>query len=153
MTDYLLVAMQFALLGGILLMDGLLITTPDPVLKWAGALILFTGILTGIVAVIQMNRYLTVFPTPKKGARLLSTGVYSWIRHPMYTALILAGSGYALWSGSLLRLVLTIILLILFEYKSQYEEVRLSKFFDEYESYQKTTGKFIPRLQKWKEIL
>ena len=67
MTDYLLVAMQFALLGGILLMDGLLITTPDPVLKWAGALILFTGILTGIVAVIQMNRYLTVFPTQKRG--------------------------------------------------------------------------------------
>ena len=72
----------------------------------------------------------------------------------MYTALILAGSGYALMGGSLLRLVLTIILLILFGISHlQYEEVRLSKFFDEYESYQKTTGKFIPRLQKWKEIL
>lgn len=104
----------------------------------------FLGILIVAFALIQLNKYLTPFPSPKKNSKLLRTGLYKYIRHPIYAGIILCSTGYGLFSESLWKLVVSGLLYLLFYLKSRYEENLLKDHFLEYKNYQKVTGRFFP---------
>jgi protein-S-isoprenylcysteine O-methyltransferase Ste14 len=79
--------------------------------------------------------------------QLVTSGPYRWVRHPLYTMGMVAYLGFALlaanWFIALLSIAVFIILLI----RLPQEEAHLmEKFGDEYRSYMKRTGKFLPRL-------
>lgn len=80
-------------------------------------------------------------------SNLVTDGPYEFIRHPMYTAVLLIGVGLLLNNFSSLRLFAFILLLIDFVLKADYEETLLGKFFNKgYADYKKKTKKFIPFL-------
>jgi len=114
------------------------------IIKYLGAAMMLFGVIVGTKAVVQMNRHISALPSPKKGSVLLCTGVYGVIRHPMYSALSLAAVGYGLFDSDLYKIVLSLLLLLFFEVKSQYEETRLLIFFPDYKDYKSRTGKFFP---------
>lgn len=119
--------------------------------KGTGILLLSAGTLIGGIAVLQLNIRLSVFPSPVRNARLITSGVFHYVRHPIYTGIFLAGMGYGLYTWSFTKLLIATMLLVFFSLKSDYEEHRLEQKFPEYTAYKNTTGKFFPLWKKKKK--
>lgn len=113
-------------------------------LKYTILMVAVAGLLIIIVAILQLNKNLTPFPTPKESGTLIQTGLYKYIRHPVYSGIILAAIGFGLFHGSIWKISIGLSLWVLFYFKSVYEEKLLSKHFPGYEAYRKTTGRFFP---------
>lgn len=113
-------------------------------LFWLGVGIFVLGAFIIVVAVMQLNVNLSPFPSPLPGAKLIETGVYKFVRHPIYTGLILAFFGYAFISDSGYKLVVAALLFLLFYFKTFYEEKQLLEKFPDYSEYKKRTGRFFP---------
>ena len=78
---------------------------------------------------------------------LVSTGVFKYVRHPLYLASILFYLGLAVSTASLVSLVLLAVICIFYNYLASYEEKLLeSKFGENYRTYKRNTGKWLPRL-------
>ncbi|TXD84625.1 isoprenylcysteine carboxylmethyltransferase family protein [Subsaximicrobium wynnwilliamsii] len=112
-------------------------------LSHLGLFILWIGLLFGIVALLQLNNKLSPFPSPVAAGKLITNGAFRISRHPIYTALIFSGFGYAVYQSSVYKILIAVLLLILFYFKSRYEEGLLSKKFSEYQNYKKRTRRFI----------
>jgi protein-S-isoprenylcysteine O-methyltransferase Ste14 len=90
-----------------------------------------------------------VFPEAAGKPRLIESGVYSWIRHPMYLGTFLACLGFAFAIVSLLSLGILVGFSVFYEKMATYEEKDLvSKLGQEYTSYQKRVPKWVPRLRR-----
>lgn len=109
------------------------------------------GFLISALSVLQLNKNLTVFPTPKTDSELITFGMYKLSRHPIYTGLILFTFGYAFYKVSFLKLVIALILLLLFYFKTNYEEQQLLQKFSDYKEYKKKINRFFPKLKKPQE--
>ncbi len=105
-----------------------------------------TGLAILIIAMVQLKRSLSPFPTPRSNAGLVQSGLYKFVRHPIYSGILLCLGAYAIYSGSGLRILLTLVLYILLLKKSSYEEQQLIKHYKNYEAYKKRTGRFFPKL-------
>jgi protein-S-isoprenylcysteine O-methyltransferase Ste14 len=81
---------------------------------------------------------------PKK---LITDGVFNYVRHPVYLASILFFIGLTLYTISILSLVLLIAVFAFYNYIADYEEKFLEERFGaEYRRYRQRTGKWFPRL-------
>ena len=133
------VIVQFSCLGL------LIITGP-----WiASTLLLFTfetiGILLGIYAVFSMRWFnLKISPEVKENAVFTTRGPYRYIRHPMYTALLLTFVPLIINYPSTTRTITGSILLIDLLLKLHFEERLLAEHFSEYTAYRTKTKKLIP---------
>ncbi|WP_442905501.1 methyltransferase family protein [Kaistella sp.] len=78
----------------------------------------------------------------------MSLALYRWVRHPIYTGIILVVFGYAAGTGSVHKLIIAFGLLLLFYLKSTYEEKQLLKQYPTYADYRRRTGRFFPKLFK-----
>lgn len=138
----LLVGLQFGLLAALLAL-----AAGSDVLKPAPIALLALGGFTGSWAV-SCNRpgNFNIRPTPKLGGRLVSSGPYRWIRHPMYTALLLCGAGLAAASGALLAWGLWVALAAVLVIKSRVEEHRMLRVHPGYAAYAARTRRFLPWL-------
>lgn len=107
---------------------------------------IFIGIIIILIALLQLNKNLSPFPTPKSTSQLITTGLYKFIRHPIYTGIMLTLLGYSLYTESGYKFLITLLLYILFSLKSRYEEKRLHIVFKNYADYKKHTGRFLPKI-------
>lgn len=103
------------------------------------------GLAIILIAILQLNKNLSPFPTPKSGSQLIQNGLYKYIRHPIYTGILLLFLGYSIYATSGYKLLITFLAFVLFAYKSRYEEKRLTLVFEEYAAYKKRTGRFFPK--------
>ncbi|MFX0137171.1 MAG: methyltransferase family protein [Candidatus Hodarchaeota archaeon] len=84
-----------------------------------------------------------------RAEKIVSTGLYSVIRHPQYFGGILAHIGITILLSSLLALITTPIVILLNYLISWKEEKELVKEFGkDYEDYKKKVPMFIPKLRK-----
>lgn len=122
-----------------------------PSLLWmqiAGVLLALVGMVYVVWPILQLNRALTMFPTPRSGSTLITTGAFAHMRHPIYTGIWIGGVGVGLYYVDGIRLLIACALLLLFYFKSGYEEKRLMQVFPDYADYKKHTGRFFPKLFK-----
>ena len=111
------------------------------------ALILFPlGVLIAIVAAIQLKRNLTPLPMPVEHGELIQTGLYAYVRHPIYLGVILMALAWFLHTQAVLTLVEFIAVMIFFEVKSRQEEYWMRQVYPEYAEYQRRTAKLVPRI-------
>jgi protein-S-isoprenylcysteine O-methyltransferase Ste14 len=111
------------------------------------ALILFPlGVLIAIVAAIQLKRNLTPLPMPVEHGELIQTGLYAYVRHPIYLGVILMALAWFLHTQAVLTLVEFIAVMIFFEVKSRQEEYWMGQVYPEYAGYQRRTAKLVPRI-------
>lgn len=89
---------------------------------------------------------LTPLPHPRDDARLVQTGVYAVVRHPIYSGLIAGAIGWGLLAASPATLVSAGVLGAFFELKSRREEAWLQERFSEYAAYRARTPRLIPGL-------
>ena len=85
-------------------------------------------------------------PEPKASAKLITSGSYRLIRHPMYSALMLAMAAFVVAEQSSLKLGLWFALALVLTAKANFEEQLMRERFQEYENYQERTKRFVPWL-------
>ncbi|MBK8026194.1 MAG: isoprenylcysteine carboxylmethyltransferase family protein [Chloroflexi bacterium] len=85
-----------------------------------------------------------ISPSPDRRAALVATGLYRFVRHPIYTAVLAGVLGTALMHGSWVTLALFIVIAVFFTVKSRYEEGLLKQVYPGYAAYMQRTGRFLP---------
>jgi protein-S-isoprenylcysteine O-methyltransferase Ste14 len=140
--DFLLVTIQFILLTIFYIPFFSNVFQTPLIIKYVGAIVSILGFLIILIAILQLSKNLTPFPTPKENGVLINTGLYKYVRHPIYSGIFMAAIGIAFYTGSYWQLLISFILLILFYYKSKYEESLLMEKYNEYENYKKGTRRF-----------
>jgi protein-S-isoprenylcysteine O-methyltransferase Ste14 len=121
-------------------------TMLNQTLWWIGQILFYSGIVIAIWAAILLGPNLTPLPKPKPSGEFIQSGLYRFVRHPIYFGVILVCFGWASIEQTLYTLVLAIILLIFFDLKSRQEEIWLTEKFSEYDVYKQNTKKLIPFL-------
>ena len=138
MKSGILVGVQFTCIGWLFLTGHLFAAPPWVWLELAGL-----GILAWAVITMQPRR-VSPLPAVRRDARLVTRGPYRWVRHPMYTGVLLAMLALVLDGLSIVRIAVWIILLVDLLAKLHYEESLLAKRFSEYGTYRQRTRKLLP---------
>jgi len=111
-----------------------------------GAILVVTGLGMALLSYRALGRNFRIYAAPRRSGTLVQSGIYAWVRHPMYTGVIIMFAGYWLFWGSLLSIPLWLAFSILYVVKAAKEEQVLIERFPEYEEYRKHTGRFLPFL-------
>ena len=116
---------------------------------WAGGLfwqiIEVMGFALAAWAIITMRQSkFNIAPQPLKKAKLVKSGPYKWIRHPMYASLIIAVTPLIITHWDLYRFLFLLFLYVNLLLKLLFEESLLLGYFDEYPDYKNTTWRLIP---------
>jgi protein-S-isoprenylcysteine O-methyltransferase Ste14 len=92
-------------------------------------------------------------PRVTQSQRLIQSGPYRWIRHPIYASfLLILGSTLLISANALVGLAWIGSVAIDAVVRIRYEETRMSaRFGDEYRLYTSRTGRLFPRLWKARE--
>ena len=97
-----------------------------------GILIIIIASIFILIAIKDLGRNLSPFPRPKANSNLVTTGIYRFMRHPMYYSLIIISFGVFLTKLSIYHLCLTITLALLIKFKIILEEQYLKNKFKNY---------------------
>ena len=109
-----------------------------------GALLLLTGAGCGWAGTASLGRNLTPFPKPSASSSLVQTGIYGFIRHPLYTAVFCGSIGWALVWRSWPALLAALTLGPFFDAKARREERWLRQQFPGYAGYAQRVRRFLP---------
>lgn len=118
----------------------------DRAAAWMGGLLILGGVAISILSLVQLGDALTPYPYPRAGAGLRRHGIYRWMRHPIYSGLMLASLGWALAWTSVAGMIYFFVVAGFFDRKAAREERWLSEHYAEYAAYRRQTRKFIPGL-------
>jgi protein-S-isoprenylcysteine O-methyltransferase Ste14 len=142
----LLVVLQFVALAVLVGLAVLARQAGEPLL-WEVWPPLVLSALLGLWA-LTANRpgNFNVHPVPREGGRLVQAGPYRWIRHPMYTAVILFGGGCMFAAASGWRGVAWAVLVGVLVVKARLEEHWMRQTHPEYEAYMARSWRFVPGL-------
>ncbi|WP_292389423.1 methyltransferase family protein [Methanosarcina sp. UBA5] len=91
---------------------------------------------------------LNASPRPNNSAKLVTSGVYAYIRHPIYSSFIQMSFGIAFLIGTSASIAVAVISLVFYYLKSRYEEKLLIQKYPDYNLYKERTGRFIPETFK-----
>ena len=81
----------------------------------------------------------------EKTTRLVRTGAYRFIRHPLYASLLLLAAGAFLKTPSLIEVIVLVLVVVSLVATARVEEQEnLTRFGDVYAEYMKTTKMFVP---------
>jgi protein-S-isoprenylcysteine O-methyltransferase Ste14 len=138
--SYILVILQFGLIGAMLLNS-----TLSNLSSFYVIIIFILGAIIGILA-LQHNRLgnFNIRPDLKENATLVNTGIYKFIRHPMYTSVILMAFAIFVSTPTLLEGILFILLIVVLLLKATKEEKLWMAHEKRYKEYKRKTKYFIP---------
>jgi protein-S-isoprenylcysteine O-methyltransferase Ste14 len=113
-------------------------------LTLGGAFLLLIAGGCGLSGAVSLGRNLTPFPKPSAGSRLVQTGIYGLMRHPLYTAVVCGSVGWSLVWQSWPALLAALALAPLLDAKARKEERWLRQQFPEYAGYELRVRRFVP---------
>ena len=117
---------------------------PPLLLGWLAALLAVMGIAFAVWARFHLGTNWSPAPAVKEGHELITSGPYQWVRHPIYTGVILAALGTAL-TGTPFGIGTFLIACVIFVVRIGKEErIMLELFPNSYPAYQARTKKLIP---------
>lgn len=122
-----LVAAQFTLVGLVLLPIGPALGSGQ--LRPLGLVLLALAAVVGGLALVALGRDTRVHPIPGQGAVLRTHGIYAFIRHPMYAAVLLACAGVTVSTGRVLAIVALVLLAGVLAVKARFEDALLEARF------------------------
>lgn len=146
----LLVLIQFVLFAAL---AAALFFLPMGALGWGqlvGLVLAVAGLAVVFLALWTYYRVngslVNVSPEPDGNAQLVERGIYSRVRHPIYLGVILSALGVALIHGHVVPLLIALVFIPFFTYKSTFEERWLVQVYADYTAYRQRAGRFLPRL-------
>ena len=118
----------------------------SPVLIWLGTAMVAAGLGVAVWARRHLGRNWSSNVVVKEDHTLIRTGPYSRVRHPIYTGIILAFLGVAIYVGEWRALLACVLVFVSFLVKSRAEEAQMRKIFPEYEQYRRESAALVPLL-------
>lgn len=125
---------QFVLIGIIVVLSAIGPGWPVSWLRLVGLGFAVIGGAFGTWALFSLGDALTPFPTPRNRATLVRTGPYAIVRHPVYSALLLAMLGVC-FTGSWWGLIPLLVLVGWWLAKASVEERYLRQRYPDYDDY------------------
>ena len=106
----------------------------------------FLSLIFGIHLALKSHD--AVFGETIGQTQLVDSGVYSWVRPPMYLGTLMVCLGFFFAVSSLLSLGIWIVFFIVYDRMATYEEKDLTRILgEEYIAYRRRVGKWFPRLK------
>jgi len=120
----------------------------NPALQAFGVAITALGLAFAVWARFYLGGNWSSAVSIKVGHELIRSGPYRWVRHPIYSGLLLAMLGTGLVRGEWRSVVAFVLLFIGFWVKMRIEDEFMAKTFGEqYQNYALATGALFPRLR------
>jgi len=94
--------------------------------------------LIGLVGCLTMRSSLSAFPQPKE-RKLVTSGLFRWMRHPMYAGLLVLALGWVFVTGSFHALIASAALWWFLKRKAALEDELLARIYPEHASYMEST--------------
>jgi len=114
------------------------------IISWV---LLISSIPYALAAFILFNRHGKHGKNFENTTQLVTTGLYKYVRHPMYASLLFLGWGMFLKDISLISVIMVIIISLALFLTCKVEEGEMQKKFgEEYRNYIKVTKMWIPYL-------
>ena len=105
------------------------------------------GLAISVWARVYLGQFWSARVTLKEGHELIQSGPYSLVRHPIYSGILLAVFGSALFIGEWRALLGVCLVWVAHTLKARREEKLLSEQFGEaFAKYRRRTGALLPRL-------
>ena len=135
----LLVFLQFLLIGLIVLFSKSFFSS------FFGLAIFIVGAILGVWAIThnKLGNF-NIQPKLREGSKLITTGIYTWVRHPMYTSVIMMMLGFLVSTPTSIEALLWLILVAVLLLKAKREESLWLEHDEAYEAYKNSTKLFIP---------
>jgi protein-S-isoprenylcysteine O-methyltransferase Ste14 len=113
-----------------------------------GIAVMAVGALVAAVSIFAMGRAWRIGIDPENRSELAEDGPYRWIRHPIYSGMlvVLVGTVILIPSGAVLVMALLTVLGITYQARRE-EQYLLGVFGQRYTQYLGRTGRFFPRLR------
>jgi protein-S-isoprenylcysteine O-methyltransferase Ste14 len=116
--------------------------SPLQMVSWVLLILSLYVVITGYLLLKRKGKPDSNF---ENTSLLVKSGIYGYIRHPLYLSVFLVGTGVMLKNPEPLQLVLGTINLIAVYFTARIEENEMiAKFGDAYREYMKETKMFIP---------
>ena len=140
-------------LSGLMFIAGFIVAGLDYKYNWIEVPMFVSYIATGFfvfayimyVFVLKQNAYLSRTIKVQENQKVVSTGLYGVVRHPMYSATIILFLAMPLILGSLISFFIFLVYPILIGFRAVNEEKVLAKELDGYTEYmQKVKYRIIP---------
>jgi protein-S-isoprenylcysteine O-methyltransferase Ste14 len=119
---------------------------PTP-LHVLGECLLWGGLAGVVLGALGLGLAASVHPEPTTRAVLRTTGPYRFVRHPIYSGVLLFAAGVTITAGSVLDVLVFGALIGLLSLKARFEERLLAQRFAGYAEYARVTPRFVPRLR------
>ena len=134
----------------LLVMRAFQIWVNPPLLAWAMLLVIAAGAALCWWARLHLGRLLSASVTRKEGHRVVDSGPYRLVRHPIYTGFIVIYGGLAILCASALALVGVAVITVGLWIKARLEEQFLSEELGAaaYGGYKARTPMLVPRLAR-----
>ena len=117
-------------------------------LRWTGVGVyaLGAGLLAWTLGGLGAN--LTDTVVTRRAHTLITNGPYRWVRHPFYDAMVLLSAATSLIAANWFVFSAGAVVFALLAVRTRTEEAKLlARFGDEYLAYQRSAGRFLPRLR------
>lgn len=145
---WMLVSLQFLLLIALLVVPwrrSLGDLWPPDFTAVIGVAFIIGGLVVSGLAFVRLGSALTPTPVPVSGMTLRTNGIYAWVRHPIYSGMLLAGLGFTIAVGSVWQVFVWVLLVVFFVGKSMWEDLLLSEVHGvTWYEYADRTGGLIP---------
>jgi protein-S-isoprenylcysteine O-methyltransferase Ste14 len=110
----------------------------------AAALLVGAGLVVVALGLVGLRENLTAVPRPVEGGRLIDSGVYGLVRHPIYSGILTAALGWGLATASPAALLVAVLLACFFDLKARREEAWLLAAYPAYAAYRARVRKLVP---------
>jgi protein-S-isoprenylcysteine O-methyltransferase Ste14 len=119
-----------------------------PWIQITGICVAVIGIVATVYAQVAMGDSWRIGVDPSETTTLVNTGVFGWVRNPIYTAMITFGLGMALVTPNLIALAGFVLLVVTIglQVRLVEEPYLLTVHGDAYRHYLATVGRFVPGL-------
>jgi protein-S-isoprenylcysteine O-methyltransferase Ste14 len=120
----------------------------QPMLVAAGVTLTAAGAALALVARLYLGKNWSAAATIKQDHEIIRSGPYGWVRHPIYTGMLLAAIGTAMAFGETRDLLALPLVIVGFWMKARSEErLLMSNFGDRYAAYRREVrGAIIPHV-------
>jgi len=137
--EFLLVASQFIIIAlhftRFNILNQKLIQDQFLIINYMANFLISLALIIIIFSVKDLWKSLSPMPRPKENSKLITSGIYSFFRHPMYYSLIVISFSFFIKSLTIYNLILSILLTFVISNKIKIEEKYLTKKYHNYTLY------------------